>query len=502
MDAKPDTAGMIVRSVATTAFAQLLRSTRSGPMTQNRFEQLQHFTGIIYVAIRAICDAMQGAQIRVMQPDAKAKPIMRKSYNAGVAKNDQEYADVPDDHPACRLFDYVNPQDTFADLLSHWVVQEELTGNFYLWGNPNRFGQPVELWPVPSSLTTYIPPSPAYPNGLFRVNWLAMGGFSFAGSYGSGTAEIPGEEMYQFKKINPVWRWDGYSPLTAGGVQIDLLESIDESRKAAMERGPNLDVIVTAKGASQEVVDAAVEAIERRHSGARNSRRITGIGGDGGDIEVKGIGSTTRDMDYPSAWSQMRDFALTLFNVPPSVIDSSNSSYSSLYASLKQFRELNLMPRLAGYASFLQKHMVRPHFGENLVVKIDLPELNDPDLLNRRLAGTPGPAVTVNEYRLSYGFQPFEDGDVTMSEFQAARQPKPEPGPEQPSDEATNPLANLKSGGKPGQDKPEQEQEQERDRPEVGADAQGSLPAREQSQAKSFAVRPDFAVYLKSKGYM
>lgn len=444
-----------------------LDNTKAGQQTQNRFEQSQHLTGIAYLAISAIYSAMSGATITISEP-SKGKRTFGKAFaTPGSTGKDAETQPVPDDHPAAVLFQQVNSQDTFADLMTDWIIQECLHGITHLWANPNVFGQPVELWCIPSSLIRYqAGPSEQYPTGYFLVNWYQAGGWSNSIARESGVIEIASEQILVSKLKHPVWKWDGYSPLTAGGVQLDLLESIDIARKSAMEKGGINGGIVSVKNATQQQLEDLQQRYIQKHAGPYNSGAPLFVDGDA--VSAAELGGKAKDMDYSTAWKDITGYALSLFNVPPAVIQSANSNYAQLYASLRQFYTFNLQPRAHRYAQFLQKHLVRPHWGDELTVQIDLPKLDDPELQHQMFTAAPSSAWTINEYRQAYGHDPIPDGDVSAAEFDARTQakvqketqpPQPQgmPGMPQPGSDGKPDLGALLAGGGPKPETPQPE---------------------------------------------
>jgi hypothetical protein len=78
------------------------------------------------------------------------------------------------------------------------------------------------------------------------------------GPVASGGAIIPAEQVTQLKFKHPLYRYDGYSPLTAGAEQMDILEMIDRSRWSAFQRGVNTNLVLEVdpvKGATVKQED-------------------------------------------------------------------------------------------------------------------------------------------------------------------------------------------------------------------------------------------------------
>jgi hypothetical protein len=161
-------------------------------------------------------------------------------------------------------------------------------------------------------------------------------------------------------------------------------------------------------------------------------------------------------------------------------------SYSQLYASLKQFQVLELKPQAKEITDHLNKHLVKPHWGPNVKIVIDLPALDDPDQ-HRQEYDTDKGILTVNQRHAMRGRDPIgEEGDVPeqiylakmQADLQAQQQqaqqaqqqpqqpgqPEQSPGGDQPPGDESDPFVDLLA---------------ELDQPSPGSESQGSLPPRQ-----------------------
>lgn len=436
-DAEAERQAQRANRPAVRMFTETLHRDPPGPATDNRIEQSYHFTGVIYTAICARMTGLAGSTARVMkrnsQPKVQSKKArrierelarrlgIRKSGSPGPTPgmNANDYVEAKPSDPFVRLFEHVNENDTFPDFMSQWVMQYDLTGTGFLWCRPSMLGYeapPAEFYILPTALMgAFIPAfleGGSYPYGAWRVlPYYPSGLYGMLPStlVASG-AVLDGREVKRHRRPHPLYRWDGYSPLTAGGVQFDVLESIDQSRKAAMDHGFRPDAIATIKGATPETLNTLSAAFEQSQGGARNAHRI--LFGNGDNLDVETLNTAPREMDYGAGWDQMVKVCLAILGVPPAVAGLVEaSSYSQLFASLKQFYTLNLNPLARSIGAFLTKNVVAPH-DKNTIVQIDLPEIDDRemDMKKMDLLAKYG-VITDNELRGWAGEEPLPDGE-------------------------------------------------------------------------------------------
>jgi hypothetical protein len=443
-------------AAGTVTLVDQLRRDAPGQWTDNRLEQAQHYRGVIYVAIRALMDAILSSTVQINRKHRRFHQTSLRRLEKALPtphanSQDEQFRPFDDpDHSLVKLVDRPNRTETFNEVLAQMVMQYQLTGSALLWGNPNKLGLPAELYVLPTALCYAQPPDPRYPEGWWRVTqFYPAGGFGILPSpIAGGGSPVDGRDIFRFKNPHPLWRWDAYSPLTAGGVQLDILESIDQARWTAMDMGLTPDMVLLAPGVNQTQLDVYLERLKHTNIGKRNHRKVMAIGGDQGDskFDVKFPSTSAKDMDFAAGWDQMVAFALALFGVPKSVAGlATTGSYAELYAALKQFHTLTLRPLVSRLGVWLTRHLARI-WGDDLAIQIDLPTIDDQQLQEQQLTtDLAHDGLTYNEYRAIRGRKPVPGGDVLCSVYvqkqqaqaqqaaQAAAAP-PAPVPGQPGD--------------------------------------------------------------------
>lgn len=411
-----------------------------GPWNDNHLAQSEHYRGVAYLCIRAISDGLSQATVRISRRRRrKSTNLAGKSGNrlvrkalptAGAEPLDHEWEPVDFSHPVHDLFECPNDVDTWGDFITKWVIQSELTGTAIIWPLTDRLGNPREMWVIPTGLTQQIPMSTYMPFGGLYVQSFYPGVVATYGAF-PGSMTLDNRDILRFKNVAPLYQWDGYSPLTAGAVQLDVLQAIDQGRKNSMDNGWSPDVMVTLEGATLDECDRTQVEMQNRNTGTKG-RKVFVAAAEG--VEAKLLTTSAKDMDYPSGWDQMVRFACALWQTNSTVIGlDAADSYASFYAKLKQRNIMCLQPRARHICDFLNKHLIWPKYGRRFRVEIDLPTIDDQQLLDAQLKqdGDLG-TITYNEYRASRGRDPVgPEGDVPVKIYvdKVAKDVNPEPEP-------------------------------------------------------------------------
>ena len=471
------------------AFKRLLQAFRSrapGGWSDDRYEQSRHFYGVPYVAIHRQNELLSQAEFQVSVKDPR-EPEGKRPVREG-----EEGWDL------VQLLEHPNPDDSFGDLMAQWNLQLDLTGTALTWMVPNQLGNPYELYPI--STATAVPQptiNPEYPDGFYRIQPLyPYGPFSLSPTpYSASGAPIPAQWMLRFKYPHPMLRYEGYSPLTALRFLIDEIEMVDRSRHYSMRGSINPSAVlnsVDAEGAEQlpePEVDRIHAEWEAQFQGVENHGKLI-VGSPGFKLEEWGRAPV--DMDYQGGWDQLVSFVLGGMGITkPAAGMIEDSSYSTLFATLKQLYWLTLDPKCHRIGTKLTRYLA-PFFGKNLIVEVRCRRIDDHEVrgatLDRLMTGK---AITKNELRTACEYpvtkekwgeeiagDPSEKEQEQQQQEMQVKQQQAEKGPE-------GKRADVDTAGAGEEAEAERERNRvEKERPTPGNLSRGALGPRKHLNGK------------------
>lgn len=412
-------------------FAVALRTAlgagQPGSWYSDHRQESEQFTGWTFVAIRAIC--LQAMQASVVVYDdsingSKQKQLRRHlRADSGYGLSRSLYAGesgasipLPNDHGLCQILKHPNPTQSGAAFRYERVLQLQLTGTCIVWNVPNQFGKTVQRYVIPTAIASPVAPTTDLPEGGYKIQTPSFRYDldAFAGSFrSSGMLQqvlekvIPLSQLQITRWPHPLYKDDGQSPVSAGARWIDSANQIDAARWAQMNNGADPSIVVTCgKGMNptREELEAAAAMFDQKYGGTENTGKAIFTTGE----QVVSLTASPREMDYNASFVELRDAILALHGVPGIAAGiSDGGSYAAFYASLKQFISLTVQPVLDLLAEDDTEHLA-PQFGKNLTVEIEATQVDDPDLLEKRLAtDIRAQIIKVDELRAIRGLPPL-----------------------------------------------------------------------------------------------
>lgn len=388
--------------VSTKRLLAAMRSMAPGGWSDDRWEQtLRHYNGVAYVAISNIAKQMGRAKVKVYHKDETSPDGKRI-----VTRNSIPTRTNVHPYELVELLTRPNKQDSFGKLMYRWTQQRKLTGMSLTWMVPNQFGTPMELYCIPTALAIPQPAvNPLYPDGYYRIQPVyPYGPFS---SYPTPTsavgAAVPAQWMMRFMDPHPLLRYDGYSPLTGLNQHLDSVKMMDASRTTTMRRGVhpsavlNFDDTEGALPLPEPEIERIKAEFENEQYGPENVGKLF-VAAPGSRLESWGFKPT--EMDYFNSWEQLVAFVMGGFGITKAVAGMiEDSTYATLYATMKQFALVTLEPECDDIADYLTAHLA-PFFGDDLVVEIKPHKVDDEEVRNAKLGLLiQAKAITKNEVR-------------------------------------------------------------------------------------------------------
>lgn len=389
---------------------QMLAGGRPGYWASDHAEEARHNTGWTYCAVHATSKQAARASRRVLADGEMTPP----------------------NHPAKRIIDRPNPEQSGAQFCYSAVQQLCLHGVALIWRVKDGFGVPAELYVIPTSLAMPEKPNVDYPYGYYNVRpgqitWAVpeddADGFQ---SYSAISSMLYQGGKIDCRDVHPI-RWphqsylgDGLSPLSAGAVAVDVAEKVDAARHAilssAMLPGWLIEQI-DALDMTDDEFEAFKEELAAAHGGAANA---------GVNLMLpRGLKATERaprGLDFSGDFLQARDAVLALHGAPPIAIGVTEAGNRESYlASLRQFIELTVQPTLDLIGEELSEVLTCEAWG-TVTVQLTAAKISDPFAEQAALQlDVTARALTVNEYRRKRGMPPVAWGEERVG----APNPKP-----------------------------------------------------------------------------
>ncbi|MDE2095652.1 MAG: phage portal protein [Patescibacteria group bacterium] len=396
----------IAETGAIRRLVQALRSRAPGGWSDDRYEESRHWTDVRY-----ICGHRTGEQL--LQSEFQ---VFRKDRKHPDGKRPVTEDDPPEGNRWVKPYDLVkllekpNNDDSWGDYMYAQNQQLDMTGTALTYMVPNRFGIPMELYPIPTALAIPQPAiNPDYPDGYYRIQPLyPYGPFSSYPTPSSAVgAPIPAQWMIRVKYTHPLLRYDGYSPQTGLRLHLDEIEQMDRSRWYMMKRliNPsavlNFDEMESMQPLPWEEIERIKAEFENDFQGSENAGRLL-VATPGAKLEP--WNSVLKDLEFKDGWDQLVGFAMAGLGISKEAAGMiGTTSYAVLYAALKQLNLLTLKPKCHRIASKLTRDLA-PFFGDDLIIEIRPPKIDDHELEMSKANGiAQNRAGTINEYRKIIG---------------------------------------------------------------------------------------------------
>lgn len=465
------------RDPSAVALAHLLTHDYPTYPLHDQWTESRRYVGLPFLAIQATIRALKGATAQWMRPRRRKPGVVRKAMpSPGSQASDEKW--VPwEDHPFARLLERPGgrgSRNTFKTLVSQIVLQHQLFGRALVWGNRGKgTDKPVQLIVLPTVLCQQVPRSETYPGGAWRV----MPAYTATGMgavlpYGvTAGAVIDARDVYQFQMDHPVYRWSPYSILQGMRTPGDLLEFFDRAAWSQLTNAARPSGVVAVEGADTEHLQGIIDEFQRRHGGPENLGRLLGLGTPPGSSKPPQFTPwpNAEPEFYEQGHKRYADQMVAAFGQSAGLIGLGEvGGYAALYADIKKNRLLFLQPYADDIADFLT---LGPgaDWDDRGRVQIDLPKIDDPDLLNKKIDQCAVHSLgSTDEVRAMLGMGPVEHGELPpkVREALLMRQVQPQgqqggpggqpdgaPGGQPGADAgADNPLAAAMAGQGGGQD--------------------------------------------------
>lgn len=491
-------------------------------------EQLKHFVGWPYAAIKVIAQRIAGQALRIAKhvkaPAQKRRPGKKewnprnplKSTLPDGLKSLNRDLEVLETHPFIEAVNRPNEIMVRFTLLFVTMASLELTGKAYWWIYDAPKGSAFKgrklIWPVPSS---WVEPKHTK-DRLFDSYEVRVDGTS-------DPVTVPGNEIVYFYYPDPANPLGAASPLQAQARSVVADEQISDAQRRvfATDLWPGLALVIGRNPDAKELGGSAGErphlkkdqrasiiaAIKRAYQGVQKYGEPLIL--DGLIEDVKRVSNSPRELDFMKSGAYTKERIVQGFGVNPIVMGQVEGvNRASSAAADDHFCKTTLGPKVELISQTLTVFAL-PMFDddESLVAYLEMPQADDPDMrrADRQQLITAG-ALDNNALRAEEGLPPIHGGQIAfmpagLKPVHIVLESDPEPdGPARfpgETEENNSDPPPPTPPARPGVGANASGDDNAGDASDEGADAEGEEKARRRrGQRKPTLSRPEQAVSL------
>ncbi len=285
------------------------QSGRSARRLDDPDEQLRHYTGWVYSAVRVIADGVSSQRLRFFGTEGELA-----------------------EHPLVELFRRVNPFATYRSLVQETVSSLELTGNAFWYCPPNSLGRPAEIWHLPPNRVKVV---------SHRTDFIA--GYVLRGP--EGELRLSRDEVVHLRYPNPSDPFYGRSPLQAAAEAVDADEAMSKAQVNSFNNSvyPGL-ALASEQKLSRETIDRLRQELHRSTGSYRRAGSTLIL--DQG-LKPLSLGRTPQEMNFLASARATASRILAIFGVPEAIVGvSKDVNRASAQALEYIFARYTLWPKM------------------------------------------------------------------------------------------------------------------------------------------------------------
>lgn len=334
---------------------------------------------------------------RGRQAKQETKDIERRKALTAEATRSGDLVEAPD-HLLAKMLRQPNPELGSVATRRLQQVYLDLVGESFDMLETDAFGQPIEMWPVPSIWVQEVPSSRLETTGepYFQIAWMRQ------------PIRLPRERVLWMRDLdveNPYARGVGIA--FALGDELDTDEFAAKWLKAFFANFATPRYLIGVEGAGPEALKVSSTEWQERnrqqpgrihfHNGRLNAIRLQDSFAEAQLIELRKFEA---------------DFVRQTYHVSPELIgDVENSNRATAQAAMEAVARVVIAPRLELRRSEYQERLVPLYLdGDDLLVEFDDPMPPDEEARRDSAKAVPQ-ALRVNEWRRRAGEAAIEGMD-------------------------------------------------------------------------------------------
>jgi len=309
------------------------------------------------------------------------------------------------DHPVLDLLDNFNPFNNSFESFELTSTYLDMIGDAYWWVRKDSFGMPYEVWVLQGQYMRIVP---AKGMDTFIKGYLY--GKSNMGAFvgDKDLIKFKRDEIIHFKTPNPSSLYYGKGAAQAVIGAINRMDAMDTSESARLRNMGRPDFVVNYKG---KVDISEIKKIERMwmnsFGGPNKDGKIKVMDE---DFDIKELGFSPRDMEYLSGRVWTLKEISAAFNVPYSMLDSSDAKKATSEIAERVYAKLGVLPRISRIAEKLTEQLIPMYDNSNrMFFMYDNCIPSDKKLMiEENVAYVKTGIITVNEARMKLGMKTLD----------------------------------------------------------------------------------------------
>ena len=282
-------------------------------------------------------------------------------------------------HPVLDLLHCPNPRMNYVDFTAFIQSYLGLIGNAYVMKERDNKGNVIALYPLLSENVSVIVDENAFGYGAIRA-YKYTSTFNQSASLKERTMIIEPEDMIQFSNYQPGNCLYGKGELEAAICCAEREFYYDQTENYLNRNNARPDFLVTYKNGLTENQQKEVQRMwYKKYGTPMNAGKplITG-----GDVDVKQLGFSPRDMQYQMGRTEVRREVCAVYGVPNSLVDIENSNLASSKSAMDHYKQYTILPKLQKFLEKLNQQFVE-QYDPNLFVWYDGDMITSEDPLER-----------------------------------------------------------------------------------------------------------------------
>lgn len=319
-----------------------------------------------------------------------------KLYRISGSSGGEKIDEVPN-HPLLDLLAQVNPFTTKFTMLDLTQTYKELLGNAYWYKVRGENSKKIlELWAL-------------------RPDWVTIEGgeeefiehYEYRLPNGQVQQFMP-QDIVHFKETNPKSSFYGLprvKPL------MNIIRTAIYAERWNMNFFGNSAVpdtlLITKTKMTEPQKKEFRERWEEKYSGYKNAHRLGILDG---EVEIKPLSTSAKDMDFTKLDSGMTEKILAAFGVPKSILGMQGMNRAEAEAQIYTFLSETIEPKVRQMVETLNEFLV-PEFGDNLYLDFEDPTPENREAIVKEYeSALRSNWLLINEVRDKEGLLPIKGG--------------------------------------------------------------------------------------------